>query len=92
MYVTWMLRAVLTGGNNLIPENTISAENIYSIGNMIIVDGAENTWVEIYDMTGKRIARNENKSSCHQVFNIANSGIYVVRTGNGMTKKVQIIR
>lgn len=92
MYVTWMLQAVLTGGNNLIPENTISAENIYSIGNMIIVDGAENTWVEIYDMTGKRIARNENKSSCHQVFNIANSGIYVVRTGNGMTKKVQIIR
>lgn len=91
-YVTWMLRAVLTGGNDLIPENTISVENIYSIGNTIIVDGAEDTWVEIYDMLGRCIARDESKSSDHRVFNIASSGIYVVRTGNGVTKKVQIIR
>jgi hypothetical protein len=92
MYVTWMLRAVLTGGGNATPEHTISKENIFSVGNMIVVDGMEDSWVEIYDMTGKRIARDDKMDSNHKVFNITNSGIYVVHTGSGITKKVMVVR
>ena len=91
-YVTWMLRVVLDGGNDPVPNHTTSVEDIYSVGNSIVVKGAENTWVEIYDMTGRCILRDEKLESNRKVFNIAHSGVYVVRTGNGTTKKVAVVR
>ena len=93
MYITWMLRAVLTGGGgNATSEHTISKENIFSVGNMIVVDEVESSWVEIYDMTGRLIACDDKKDSNHRVFNITDSGVYVVRTGSGITKKVMVVR
>jgi hypothetical protein len=91
-YVTWMVRAVLTGGNDPVSEYQPATENIYSVGNTIVTDGVDNTWVEIYDMTGRLVIRDESTELSHRVFPIAHSGVYMVRTGNGNTKKVVVMR
>ena len=71
---------------------TISNVKIYSDGRNIIVDGAEGSSVEIYDMTGRLIVREERNNQSHRTFSIKSCGIYVVRTQNGITKKVMVVR
>ena len=75
-----------------IEDPTLSDILIYSDGRRIFVDGAEGTSVEIYDITGRLVIRKEPNNSNHTIFTVKSSGIYVVRTGNGMTKKVHVIR
>ena len=75
-----------------IEDITNHSLNIYSYANKIVVDNAEGIPVEIYDMTGKRVVCEACNDSNHRVFTIKTSGIYVVRTGNGITKKVTIMR
>ena len=75
-----------------IEDLTTSDIMIYSDGRRIIVDGAEDTSVEIYDILGRLVVQEENNNSRHKIFTVKSSGIYVVRTGNGITKKVHVIR
>lgn len=81
------------------PINDVGIENptvptivIYSVDENIVVDGAEGTSVEIYDMTGRLIACEPRSDSNHSVFTVNANGIYIVRTGNGITKKVMVAR
>ena len=66
--------------------------NIYSYSNNIVVDNAEGVSVEIYDMAGKLIVSEACNNSSHRVFTVNANGVYVVRTSNGVTKKVTVIR
>ena len=75
-----------------IQDLSISNVKIYSDGRNIIVDGAEGTSVEIYDMTGRLIVSDEHNNLNHRTFTVKSSGIYVVHTGNGITKKVMVVR
>jgi hypothetical protein len=75
-----------------IEDRAISNVEIYSTGGRIIVNGAEGTSVEIFDITGRLITKDICNELSHRVFNVNASGIYIVRTGNGMTKKVHVIR
>ena len=75
-----------------IEDVTNPSPNIYSYANNIVVDNAEGSSVEIYDMTGKLIVYEACNDSDHRVFAVSSSGIYVVRTGNGVTRKVTVIR
>ena len=64
---------------------------IFSQGNQIVVDGAEGQTVEIYDVTGKLIAR-DTQDTNHRVFTVTARGVYTVKTSNGVTKKVTVVR
>lgn len=75
-----------------IEEPTLSDILIYCDGRRIFVDGAEGTSVEIYDITGRLVIREELNSSNHTIFTVRSSGIYVVHTGSGITKKVMVVR
>ena len=73
-------------------DHDFSNVEIYSYGDKIVVNGAEGLSVDIFDATGKLIVRSDHNDSNHSVFTVQASGLYVVRTGNGVTKKVTIIR
>ena len=65
---------------------------IYSYGHQIFVNHAEGQPVEIYDMTGRLIISESNNLQDRRVFTVNASGMYLVRTGNGFVKKVNVIR
>ena len=75
-----------------IDDFSFSEVAVYSYGDKIVVNGAEGLSVEIFDAAGRLIARVERNDSGHSVFTVRASGLYVVRTGDGLTKKVQVIR
>ena len=75
-----------------IEDVTNPRTNIYSYANNIVVDNAEGVSVEIYDMAGKLIVSEACNNSSHRVFTVNANGVYVVRTSNGVTKKVTVIR
>lgn len=75
-----------------IEEITKPMVEVHSEGNTIVVDGAENQSVEIYDITGKLVVRENGNGQKHRVFTVNANGNYLVRTGNGFSCKVQVIR
>ncbi len=78
----------ITGVSDIVEDNV----EIYSYGSQIYVNNAEGLSVEIYDATGRLIISENGSSQDHRVFTVNSSGIYLVRTGNGVVKKVQVIR
>lgn len=87
-YLTWMIRVVLDDPDAF-AEHTDSDVNIYSVGGSIVAQGAENTWVKIYDLAG-RLLINEWVDTEHKVFHVAANGLYLVQTGHGLTRKVMV--
>ena len=75
-----------------ISEIVANEVEIYSYGRQIFVNNAEGLPVEIYDMAGKLIVSEQNNLQDRRVFTMNTSGMYLVRTGNGVVKKVSIIR
>lgn len=75
-----------------IDDREQSDVKIYSQGNRIVVDGAEGQTVEIYDVTGKLLARDMANESNHRVFTMTANGVYTVRISNGVSKKVTVVR
>ena len=75
-----------------IEDITNPITSIYSYANYIVVENAEGVSVEIYDMTGKLIVNEACNNSKRCVFTVNSSGVYVVRTGNGVTRKVTVMR
>jgi len=74
-----------------IEEMAMPEVEIYSNGNQIMVNGAGGLSVEIYDMAGKLVTRENANDSDRRVFTVASSGTYLVRTSNGIAKKVTVI-
>jgi hypothetical protein len=75
-----------------IDDREQTSVTIFSQGYQIVVDGAEGQTVEIYDVAGKLVARETANDTHHRVFTMTASGIYTVKTGNGITQKVTVLR
>ena len=64
--------------------------NVYSYENVIVVTNAEGYFVEIFDMSGRLIAGEKVSQSVRQ-YNILAPGIYLVKVGEAMVKKVTVL-
>ena len=64
---------------------------IFSNDSKIVVRGAENMNVYIYDVNG-RIVRSEANVSDNIEFTMANTGVYLVKVGNAPAKRVVVMR
>ena len=74
-----------------IHEVAASNISIYNYDNQIVVKNAEGLSVAIYDINGRLIV-NENKVSQSECrYTVSTSGIYLVRVGESVAKKVAVL-
>ena len=64
---------------------------IYSVDSKIIVRGAENRSVYVFDVNG-RVVNSESNASETIEFRMANTGVYLVKVGNAPAKRVLVVR
>ena len=57
----------------------------------IIVSGAENMDVLVYDVNGRCVARQDNAGAMVE-FTVPSAGVYLVKAGNTAAKRVVVIR
>lgn len=75
-----------------IQDGEIKDIHAYSVNNTIIVEEAEGLSIELYDVTGKLLFREQCAESDRITFTVGASGVYLVKCGNGVAKKVQVIK
>jgi hypothetical protein len=75
-----------------INDANLSNVNVYSYDNQVVVANAEGFSVEIYDMSGRLIVSESNISQSVRKYIITTDGIYLVKVGNNVFKKVKIAR
>lgn len=85
---TYIAQFQSTIGIDDIEKNAIK---VYSLHNRIIVESPEELSVQLFDITGKLIAENNDHTN-QKVFTVDARGIYLVRCSDGSMKKVQVIR
>ena len=64
---------------------------IYTSRGQIVVDGAENNMVWLYDVNGRILATKQDEYSPLR-FDVPASGAYLVKIGNHPARKVVVIR
>lgn len=64
---------------------------IYSTDSRIVVKGAENLNVYVYDVNG-RVVRSQAKAAETIEFTMQNTGVYLVKVGNAPAKRVVVVR
>lgn len=64
---------------------------IFSYGSDIHIQNAENFSVEIYDMTGRLLYFEATNNESNKIININANGVYLVKVGNRLFKKVIIV-
>ena len=77
--------------NDGIEDFDLSKVNVYSTNSTIIVRGAENQDLAVYDMNGRCIYKLANAKEIEEI-NVVSAGVYLVRVSNGITKKVVVLR
>ena len=65
--------------------------NIYNYDNQIVVKNAEGLSVAIYDINGRLIVNESKVSQSECRYTVSTSGIYLVRVGESVVKKVAIL-
>ena len=75
-----------------IEDANLSNVNVYSYNNQVIIANAEGFSVEIFDMSGRLIVSENSISQSVCRYTISTDGIYLVKVGNNMFKKVKIAR
>ena len=75
-----------------INDAIMSNVTVYSYANQIVVVNAEGFSVEIFDMSGRLLVSEQNISQSVRKYTIATNGIYLVKVGNSVFKKVKIAR
>ena len=65
---------------------------IYAHGNQIVVSNAEGYTLEIYDMSGRLIASESKLTQSVSRFNMSADGVYLVKIGNSLFRKVVVTR
>jgi len=75
-----------------INDANMSNVNVYSYENQVVVANAEGFSVEIFDMSGRLVISENNVSQSVRKYIIATDGIYLVKVGNSVFKKVKIAR
>ncbi len=64
---------------------------IYTNNGQIVVDGAENNTVWLYDVNGRILATKQDEYS-PLCFDVPTTGTYLVKIGNHPARKVVVIR
>ena len=64
---------------------------IYSTDSKIIVRGAENNSIYIYDVNGREVTREANATE-NVEFRMSSTGVYLVKVGNAPAKRVLVVR
>ena len=70
-------------------DGDVTSPNIYADGGRIVVTGAEDEEVCLYDMMGRRLASRQGED-VH--FDVPAAGIYLVRIGDRAARKVVVVR
>ena len=74
-----------------INEADIPNITIYGYDNQIVVVNAEGLTVEIFDMSGRLVVRESRISQDERRYTIVAPGVYLVKVGESMAKKVTIL-
>ena len=74
-----------------INEANLPNVNVFSHENVIVVVNAEGYSVEIFDMSGRLIVSESRISSSESNYTIYAPGIYLVKVGENMVKKVTVL-
>ena len=71
----------------------VDADNVkvYSTEGQIVVLGAEGQMVSVYDVNGRVLDRKDNAAERVE-FNVANTGVYLVKVGNAAARRVVVVR
>lgn len=85
------LIAVFKANNNGIDDVDMDNVTIYSTDSKIIVRGAENRSVYVFDVNGRQVVRETNATETVE-FRMATTGVYLVKVGNAPAKRVVVIR
>ena len=85
------LIAVFARNTEGIDDVDMENVKIYSADSKIIVRGAENRSVYVFDVNG-RVVNSESNASETIEFRMANTGVYLVKVGNAPAKRVLVVR
>ena len=66
--------------------------NIYAVDNQIVVKGAENQSIYIYDVNGRCVRHQATVTAETIEFTMTNTGVYLVKVGNAPAKRVVVLR
>ena len=86
---TFIANFQLTDG---IEDANMSNVNVYSYNDQVVIANAEGFSVEIFDMSGRLIVSENSISQSVCRYTITTDGIYLVKVGNNLFKKVKIAR
>ena len=74
-----------------INDVTLPSIIIYSYADQIVVGNAEGYSVEIFDMSGRKVAGESSITQSERRFTIYAPGIYLVKVGDSVVKKVTVL-
>jgi hypothetical protein len=75
-----------------INDANLSNVTVYSYENNVVVTNAEGFSVEIFDMSGRLVVSERSISQSVRKYTLETDGIYLVKVGNSVFKKVKIVR
>jgi hypothetical protein len=75
-----------------IEDVNMSNVNVYSYNNQVVIANAEGFSVEIFDMSGRLVVSENSISQSVCRYTISTDGIYLVKVGKNLYKKVKIAR
>ena len=74
-----------------IDDNNSDNTLIYSVNNNIVVRGAEQQTIRVFDVVGRLVAQ-RNDAAAEETIAMPNTGIYLVKIGNAPAKRVVVRR
>ncbi len=83
--------AIFAAGSNGIEDADMANVSVYGAESRIVVRGAEGKDVFVYDLNGRTVASKMNVAE-NTEFNMANTGVYLVKVGNAPAKRVLVVR
>ena len=85
------LKAVFERNTDGIDDVDMSNVTIYSAESKIIVRGAENHSIYVFDVNGRAVASEANAAETCE-FRMGSTGVYLVKVGNAPAKRVLVVR
>ena len=83
--------AIFAAGSTGIEDADMANVSVYGAESRIVVRGAEGKDVFVYDLNGRTVASKMNVAENIE-FNMANTGVYLVKVGNAPAKRVLVVR
>ena len=74
-----------------IADVELSEVNVYSVNDMIYINGAEGQQVYLFDVNGRVLNSTANATE-RVAFRVANTGVYLVKVGNAAAKRVVVMQ